>query len=408
MLPSPHAVWERMRELAQSGDMWDDVRASVYRIAVGFALATVMAVPLGVLMGSFGVWEAALEPLVDFVRYMPVVGFIPLTIFWVGFDDGQKFLIIWIGTFFQEVLLIMDNVKRTPPSLVDLGRTLGLSESAILVRIVVPHAAPVDLGLAAHQPRLGLDVGGAGRAERGELGPRLPHQRGAAVLPERHRDRLSPAAGPARAGHRPGHEGALPHVLRLVEGARVTATPKLRIAGLGKVFATRRGPVTALEGADLEIAENEFVTLVGTSGCGKSTLLSIVAGLTEASSGVVEVDGRPVEGPGRDRGVVFQQYTLFPWLSARKNVEFALRGEKLSRAEQRTRADELLTLVGLDEFADAQPRELSGGMQQRVAIARALSYRPGLLLMDEPFGALDALTRGVMQELLTGSGSSTG
>jgi NitT/TauT family transport system ATP-binding protein len=181
----------------------------------------------------------------------------------------------------------------------------------------------------------------------------------------------------------------------------VSVAPKLRIAGLGKVFATRRGPVTALEGADLEIAENEFVTLVGTSGCGKSTLLSIVAGLAEPSSGIVEVDGSPVEGPGRDRGVVFQQYTLFPWLSARGNVEFALRGEKLSRAEQRKRADELLTLVGLDEFADAQPRELSGGMQQRVAIARALSYRPGLLLMDEPFGALDALTRGVMQELLT-------
>jgi NitT/TauT family transport system ATP-binding protein len=181
----------------------------------------------------------------------------------------------------------------------------------------------------------------------------------------------------------------------------VSVGPKVRIAGLRKEFQTRRGPVTALESADLEIAENEFVTLVGTSGCGKSTLLSIVAGLTEPTAGVVEVDGMPVKGPGRDRGVVFQQYTLFPWLTARKNVEFALRGEKLSRADQRERADELLRLVGLEEFADAQPRELSGGMQQRVAIARALSYRPGLLLMDEPFGALDALTRGVMQELLT-------
>jgi NitT/TauT family transport system ATP-binding protein len=128
----------------------------------------------------------------------------------------------------------------------------------------------------------------------------------------------------------------------------VTAAPKLRVAGLGKVFTTRRGAVTALEGADLQIAENEFVTLVGTSGCGKSTLLSIVAGLAEPTSGAVEVDGRPVRGPGRDRGVVFQQYTLFPWLSARKNVEFALRGEKLSRPEQRKRADELLTLVGLE------------------------------------------------------------
>jgi NitT/TauT family transport system permease protein len=142
VLPSPHAVWHRMRQLQESGDLFSDMGISIYRIAVAFAIATAMAVPLGVLMGTFAVWEAALEPLVDFVRYMPVVGFIPLTIFWVGFDDTQKFLIIWIGTFFQEVLLIMDNVKRTPPSLVDLGRTLGLSERAILVRIVVPYAAP--------------------------------------------------------------------------------------------------------------------------------------------------------------------------------------------------------------------------------------------------------------------------
>jgi NitT/TauT family transport system permease protein len=142
VLSSPHQVWERMRQLEQSGDLFGDMGISIYRIAVAFGIATAMAIPLGVLMGTFAVWEAALEPLVDFVRYMPVVGFIPLTIFWVGFDDRQKFLIVWIGTFFQEVLLIMDNVKRTPPSLVDLGRTLGLSERAILVRIVVPHAAP--------------------------------------------------------------------------------------------------------------------------------------------------------------------------------------------------------------------------------------------------------------------------
>lgn len=142
VLPTPHAVWDRMRQLQQSGDLFDDMGISIYRIAVAFAIATAMAIPLGVLMGTFAVWEAALEPLVDFVRYMPVVGFIPLSIFWVGFDDRQKFLLIWIGTFFQEVLLIMDNVKRTPPSLVDLGRTLGLSERAILLRIVVPHAAP--------------------------------------------------------------------------------------------------------------------------------------------------------------------------------------------------------------------------------------------------------------------------
>ncbi|MGH3991246.1 MAG: ABC transporter ATP-binding protein [Pseudonocardiaceae bacterium] len=176
---------------------------------------------------------------------------------------------------------------------------------------------------------------------------------------------------------------------------------KLEVVELSKTFPARRGDVEALDRASLRLASNEFVTLVGTSGCGKSTLLSIVAGLQEASSGEVLVDGRPVEGPGRDRGVVFQSYTLFPWLTARQNVEFALRGEGLPPARRRELAIEHLALVGLERFAEAHPNELSGGMKQRVAIARALSYRPDILLMDEPFGALDALTRQLMQELLT-------
>jgi NitT/TauT family transport system ATP-binding protein len=173
---------------------------------------------------------------------------------------------------------------------------------------------------------------------------------------------------------------------------------KLEIIGLRKEFEQRRGSVVALEDCSLSLADNEFVSLVGTSGCGKSTLLSIAAGLQEASDGEVLIDGIPVEGPGRDRGVVFQSYTLFPWLTARQNVEFALREPRAQRAGI---AREHLELVGLADFADAFPSQLSGGMQQRVAIARALSYRPQVLLMDEPFGALDALTRGLMQELLT-------
>jgi NitT/TauT family transport system ATP-binding protein len=159
--------------------------------------------------------------------------------------------------------------------------------------------------------------------------------------------------------------------------------------------------VLALDEASLTLADNEFVSLVGTSGCGKSTLLSIVAGLQHQTSGRVLVDGQPVDGPGRDRGVVFQTYTLFPWLTAQRNIEFALRGEPMSASERRDVAREHLELVGLEKFADARPNELSGGMKQRVAIARALAYRPQILLMDEPFGALDALTRQLMQELLT-------
>lgn len=161
------------------------------------------------------------------------------------------------------------------------------------------------------------------------------------------------------------------------------------------------GEVQALGPIDLDLGENEFVSVVGASGCGKSTLLSVIAGLTDQTAGDVLVDGDPIDGPGRDRGVVFQGFTLFPWLTAQGNVEFALENERLSKKERAAQAREHLALVGLQGFEDHFPAQLSGGMQQRVAIARSLSYRPRILLMDEPFGALDALTRRDMQSLLT-------
>jgi NitT/TauT family transport system ATP-binding protein len=177
---------------------------------------------------------------------------------------------------------------------------------------------------------------------------------------------------------------------------------KLVISGLGKTFNTSRGVTVALQGVDLTIAENEFVALVGTSGCGKSTLLSIAAGLEAQDQGSISVDGEAILAPGLDRGVVFQSYTLLPWLNALQNVEFALKAAGKNARDAREIAQAHLELVGLNGFEKAFPAELSGGMKQRVAIARALSYRPKMLLMDEPFGALDALTRHHMQELLTG------
>ncbi len=177
--------------------------------------------------------------------------------------------------------------------------------------------------------------------------------------------------------------------------------PKLRIAGLSKTFGSAKGRIEALRGIDLDLADREFVSLVGTSGCGKSTLLSIVAGLLDFDAGELTSDGTPITGPGLDRGVVFQSYTLLPWLTARQNVEFALKAAGMSARDGKRIAMDHLALVKLTRFADAYPSQLSGGMKQRVAIARALSYRPQMLLMDEPFGALDALTRHQMQELLT-------
>lgn len=141
-LPGPLAVWSRMAELGTDGTLWADAGISIYRMLTGFAIASVTAIPIGVLIGCFRPWEAAIEPLVDFVRYMPVVAFVPLTILWAGTSDSQKFLIIWIGTFFQQVLLVMDDVKRVPPDFIGLGRTLGMSELQIVAKIVVPSSLP--------------------------------------------------------------------------------------------------------------------------------------------------------------------------------------------------------------------------------------------------------------------------
>jgi len=187
------------------------------------------------------------------------------------------------------------------------------------------------------------------------------------------------------------------------------SAPKILVRDVTKVFpAAGRGqePFTALGGVSLEIADHEFVTLVGPSGCGKSTLLNILAGLETPSGGRALVDGRPVDGPGPERGVIFQQYALFPWLTVRENVEFGLRSAGVPKKERRERAAHFIRLVGLEQFADALPKTLSGGMKQRCAIARAYAVNPSILLMDEPFGALDALTRVRLQEQLLQTWSS--
>jgi NitT/TauT family transport system permease protein len=141
-LPSPGMVWRRLSELAAGGQLASDMSVSIYRIMVGFLISTAFALPIGILIGSYRAWEAAIEPFVDFIRYMPVVAFVPLTILWTGTGDLQKFLIIFIGTFFQQVLLVMDNVKAVPSDFINVGRTLEMTEPKILARIILPSAMP--------------------------------------------------------------------------------------------------------------------------------------------------------------------------------------------------------------------------------------------------------------------------
>lgn len=175
---------------------------------------------------------------------------------------------------------------------------------------------------------------------------------------------------------------------------------KVKIDNVKKIYNGRNGEMVALNGVSLDIYDNEFICVIGPSGCGKSTLLNIIAGLHEATSGTVYVDGNEVTGPGPERGVVFQQYALFPWLTVRKNVEFGLKLKGIKGSEANEIANKYLEMVDLQDFANSYPKELSGGMKQRVAIARAYAVNPQVLLMDEPFGALDAQTRTQLQSEL--------
>ena len=178
-------------------------------------------------------------------------------------------------------------------------------------------------------------------------------------------------------------------------------TPKIQITGVSKQFTSDGRPAPALAHVDLDIADHEFLCLLGPSGCGKSTLLNIVAGFLPPTTGQVMVDGKPVTAPGADRGVVFQEYVLFPWLTVAGNVEFGLRLKGMAAAERAREAGRYLEMVGLTAHATKFPAQLSGGMKQRVAIARALANSPAVILMDEPFGALDAQTREVLQDELS-------
>lgn len=174
----------------------------------------------------------------------------------------------------------------------------------------------------------------------------------------------------------------------------------ISINNLRKVYKTDDSETVAIDDFTLNIKKGELISIVGPSGCGKTTLLRMIAGLLDSSSGTILIDGRVCDHPGPDRGMVFQDYALFPWRSVRKNVEFGLEIAKVPKEERKQRVDDMLRMVGLENFADARIHELSGGMKQRVAIARSLVTNPDVILMDEPFGALDAQTRNLMQESL--------
>lgn len=179
------------------------------------------------------------------------------------------------------------------------------------------------------------------------------------------------------------------------------ARPLIEIERVSKIFATTDAqPTWAFQDVSLDVSAGEMVCVVGPSGCGKTTLLNLIAGFIEPTAGEIRLDGEPIRRPGPDRGVVFQEYALFAWLTARRNIEFGMRMRGVPKAECRRRTDEYLELIGLERAAERYPHELSGGMRQRIAVARALVNEPRVLLMDEPFAAVDAMTRAALQSEL--------
>ncbi|MFG1478741.1 ABC transporter ATP-binding protein [Xanthobacter sp. V4C-4] len=190
--------------------------------------------------------------------------------------------------------------------------------------------------------------------------------------------------------------------------AAAPVSPHIVVSGVDKRFAVPGGEVVALKGIDVTINQGEFVCLLGPSGCGKSTLLNAIAGFSAPSAGTIRVEGRPVSAPGPDRGMVFQEYALFPWMTVAENIAFGLEIKGLRRAEIEAKVAGLLTMLKLTEFRERFPKDLSGGMRQRVAIARVLALDSPVMLMDEPFGALDALTRRSLQDELLRIWAATG
>jgi NitT/TauT family transport system ATP-binding protein len=188
--------------------------------------------------------------------------------------------------------------------------------------------------------------------------------------------------------------------LKTIEGMISNVDTHIQISKVNKVFSTGSREVVALEDINLNVQRGEFICLLGPSGCGKSTLLNAVAGFSPPRSGSIQIEGKSVQTPGPDRGMVFQEYALFPWMTVEKNIAFGLEIKKLPRAMIREKVDELLQMLHLQDFRDRYPKDLSGGMRQRVAIARVLALDSPIMLMDEPFGALDSLTRRNLQDEL--------
>src|SRR3984893_13758812 len=412
LLPTLPKIGRPLLDLIGDRTMFRHALYTLARVMLGFALAIVVGLPLGILMARFRAVENFVMPLASALMPIPSLAWVPVFILWFGLGDTVTILIVFYAAMFPMLLQTWTDVCAVNPLLLRAAGAMGADEGALFWKVIIPGASPfIITGLRQAFLRAWIAVVGAEMLAASDWGL------GWVIFDAK--ESLTADVMLASLAM----IGLIGFVFeRLVFGSIERATvvrwgmvqtargppeqsdevmPHIEAANVALIYDTPSGRVPAVEDVSFGIETSEFLCIVGPSGCGKSSLLNIIAGFLTPTRGEIRIGGRPVTGHGLDRGVVFQDFAqLFPWRTALGNVTFGLEMKGVAKAEREELARRQLALVKLEKFAQSYPHHLSGGMQQRVAIARALAYNPSVLLMDEPFAALDALTRDEMQRLL--------
>jgi len=384
LIPGPIVVARAIGELAVRGLLLKYVVASLFRVTWGYLAALVIAVPLGLALGMMKRGEMAINPILQVLRPISPLAWIPIAILWFGVGDISAIFLIFLASLLPLTVATMNAVHNIDPVHLAAARNFDIPLRARVTEVLVPAILPqlivamrIALGVAwlvvvaaemiAVNSGLGfLIVDARNAGDRYDLVI-------AGMVHRRHRRDPRPAHAP-------------PGAARLCSLGLRRAV-KVQFSDISMRF----GAMEVLQHVTLDVKEGEFCCIVGPSGCGKSTLLNIAGGFLAPASGSVTIDGEPVTAPDRRRIFVFQERGVFPWLTVEGNIGFGL--FDMPEAERKQRVSQYIDLVGLKGFEKSYPRELSGGMKQRVEVARALAVNPDVLFLDEPFGALDSITR---------------
>src|SRR6188768_2579649 len=391
LLPPLTDVLKMLVELLGRAQVHEAILVTAAEVIVAFVIAVPLGAVIGVLIAEYDYAGQIFKPLLFYVFSVPKSIFLPMFILIMGIGFQQKVAYAAFSTVFVVIMSATAAVESVKADHVLVARSYGATRMQILTRVYVPSMLPILLETL----RISMIFNFTG-----------------VMIAEMYASRTGIGHLIANWGENFQLPQLFAGVLLLAAVAIAFSEPAgaaIEVAGLSHIYAGREGAVPALTDIAMTVNPGRFVVIVGPSGCGKTSLLMMMAGLRHQTSGTIDIQGRPIDAPDPDRvGVVFQEASLFPWLSALDNIEFPLALRHAPREERRARATEMLNLVGLQGFGARYPHELSGGMKQRVSIARGLVQDPPVLLMDEPFAALDEQTRMTMGDELLRIWAATG